>query len=132
MDNCQTSYDMKKTCAWEFRTFGCRIETRINTYLTKEEDRTETGYYVGTTATKAVIRYWKPEQPKTIHYCVTAQFFEYTTKLPNGELSPGSALTQGQEEPSPPPQTTINLADHPFIKSHLIYSICGYLLKEMH
>ena len=50
--------------AWGFRTFGCKIEVRINMHLTNIDERTEPGYYLGTTSTKAVIRYWIPEKPR--------------------------------------------------------------------
>ena len=55
---------------------------------------TEDGYYVDTTVTKVVIRYWKPLEPKIIHQCVVAKFYEYSTHFPDGQLSPGSAFTQ--------------------------------------
>ena len=83
----------RRPSAWEFRTFGCKIEARINTHLKKLDERTEPGYYLGTTSTKAVIRYWIPEKPKQIQYCTTARFLEYQTILPDGSLSPGSSIT---------------------------------------
>ena len=108
----------RKPCVWEFRVFGCKIEAKIGTsHLAQLEDRTESGYYIGTTATKAVIRYWMPSKPRVINYCVIAKFYEYITHLPNGSLSPGSALTQGHPCPTPPSTTSINITDHPFIQS---------------
>ena len=50
---------------------------------------------MGTTATKAVIKYWRPQDPNTIKYCVTAKFDEYNTMTTDGKLSPGSKLSQG-------------------------------------
>jgi hypothetical protein len=107
----------RKPCAWEFRVFGCKVEAKIGTHLAQLDPRSENGYFLGTTATKAVIRYFKPEEPNTIHYCVTAKFYEYITYLPNGQLSPGSALTQGHPQPPTPTPTSINITDHPFINS---------------
>ena len=53
-------------------------------------DRTETRYFVGTTATRSVIKYWNPSKPNIIGYCTTAKFNEYETLDSNGEMSPGS------------------------------------------
>ena len=99
----------RQPCAWEFRVFGCKVEAKIGTHLAQLDPRSENGYFLGTTATKAVIRYFKPEEPNTIHYCVTAKFYEYITYLPNGQLSPGSALTQGTRNhlPQHPPPSIL-------------------------
>ena len=78
---------------------------------------TEPGYFLGTTSTKSVIRYWKPEEPKTINYCPTAKSYEYTTKLPSGEFSPGYQLTQCIASSHHVPDTTININDHSFLDS---------------
>ena len=102
---------------YDFRVFGCKLEARLNTQLQQLDPRTEEGYYLGTTATKAVIRYWRHEDPTTINYCTTARFFEYTTHLPSGELSPGTKMTQKLAPPTPPPTTTLDLTDHPFLSS---------------
>ena len=32
---------------WEYRTFGCRVEAKLNIHLTKLAERTETGYFIG-------------------------------------------------------------------------------------
>ena len=46
----------------EFRVWGCAIERKIPADATKAlEYRTEPGYYMGTTRTKSVIRYWSPD-----------------------------------------------------------------------
>ena len=58
--------------------------------------RTEDGYYNGTTATKAVIKYWQPQNPNTFKYCVTAKFDEYNTIGIDSKLSPGSKVSQGE------------------------------------
>ena len=51
--------------------------------------------FLGTTATRSVIRYWHTSKPKTIGFCTTAKFNENETLDPNGELSPGFKITQG-------------------------------------
>ena len=43
---------------YDFRVWGCHIEEKVHgTHLTNLVDRTETGYFLGTTATRSVIRY---------------------------------------------------------------------------
>ena len=84
-------YD-RQPCTGEFRVFGCKVKAKIGTHLAQLDLRSEDGFFMGTTTTKAGIHYLKPEEPNTIHYCVTAKFYEYITYLPNGQLSPGSAL----------------------------------------
>ena len=91
----------------DFRIFGCKVEARLNSQLAQLDDRTQPGYFVGTSATKSVIRYWRLEDPYTINYCTTARFYEYTTKLQCGTFSPGTQLTQGYAAPKTPPLTTI-------------------------
>ena len=85
----------RRPSAWEFRTFGCKIEARINTHFKKLDERTEPGYYLGTTSTKLVIR-----------YC-----------LPDGLPSPGSSITHKQPSPKYPPTIMINTTDHPLCGS---------------
>ena len=80
---------------YDFRVWGCHIKAVHGTNLTNLADRTETGYILGTAATRSVIRYWHPSKPKTIGFCTTAKFNEYETLDPNGELSPGSKIAQG-------------------------------------
>ena len=100
----------------DFRIFGCKLEARLNNHLAQLDARCEDGYYVGTTATKSVIRYWRPEKPNTINYCTTARFFEHNTKLPDGNPSPGS-LINTTDPPPVIPSTTINIADNPLLAS---------------
>ena len=102
--------------ASEFRIFGCKLEAKIGAHVGNLDERTEPGYYLGTTATKSVIRYWKPEKPYEIQYCTTARFFEHTTVLPNGQPSPGSSM-QHPEATKQQPFTSINISDHPFHNS---------------
>ena len=103
--------------AKNFRIFGCRLEAVIGQYVHTLEPRTETGYYLGTTSTKSVIRYWIPKKPREIQYCTTARFFEHKTHLPGGELSPGSRIMNDPDTTSQAKWTSINIADHPFHKS---------------
>ena len=105
----------------DFRFFGCKLEARLNNHLAQLDARCEDGYYVGTTATKSVIRYWRPEKPNTINYCTTARFFEHNTKLPDGNPSPGS-LINTTDPPPVIPSTTINIADNPLLASPHIFS----------
>ena len=58
--------------------------------------RIEDGYYIGTTATKVVIKYWRPHDSNTIKYCITAKFDEYNTISTDGKLSPGSKVSKGE------------------------------------
>ena len=78
---------------YDFKVWGYHIEVVHGTYLTTLVNRTQTGYVLGTTATRSVIRYWYPSKPKTIGFCTTVKFNEYETLDPNGELSPGSKIT---------------------------------------
>ena len=64
----------------EFRVWGCAIEAKLPPITTKALDyRTESGYYLNTTGTKAVIRYWDPNNPDEIGYCTTARLYEHKT-----------------------------------------------------
>ena len=42
----------------EIRVWGCHMEALIGAYKENLADRSEFGYYMGTTETKAVIQYW--------------------------------------------------------------------------
>ena len=64
---------------YDFRVWGCHIKTVHGTHLTNLADRTETGYLLGTIATRSVIRYWYLSKPKTIKFCTTTKFNEYET-----------------------------------------------------
>ena len=63
-----------------------------------------------------MIRYWNPSKPNIIGYCTTARFNEYETLDPNGEMSPGSKITQGLEQDQEMELTTINNVDNPLMK----------------
>ena len=65
----------KRPSIHDFRIFGCKVEARINFHLHKLDPRTDDEYFIGTAATKSVIRYWKPSDPNSIQYCITATFF---------------------------------------------------------
>ena len=85
----------RRPAIWEFRTFGCKVEAKIGKYVKKGDPKTEHGYYLGTAATKSVIRYWTPRDLRDIQYCTTVKIYEPSTYLPNGSLSPGSVLSHG-------------------------------------
>ena len=55
-----------------FRIFRCKVEALIKSHLANLDPRYESGYYIGTTATKAVIRYWRPEELSIIKYYTTS------------------------------------------------------------
>ena len=91
------------------------MEAKIGIHLKTLQERTEDGYYLGTTATKSVIRYWVPSKPDAIQYCTTARFFEHQTVLPDGKSSPGARVQAGQSSSMTIPEmTSINITDHPF------------------
>ena len=94
---------------------GCKIGAKLSSYHAQIDDRTQDVYYIGTIATIAVICYWRLSIPYMLHYCVTARFYKYLTKTPNGELSQGSLLPQGLPAPSSIHATSINITYHPFI-----------------
>ena len=77
------------------------------------EDRTETRYFLGTTATRSVIRYYHPSRPNTIEYCTTARFNEYETLDNDGKISPGSKITQGLDQDQNLELTAIHDQDNP-------------------
>ena len=48
----------------EFRTWGCYLEAKIPAdKIQKLDSRIEKGYYMGTSATNTVVKYWTPEKP---------------------------------------------------------------------
>ena len=44
----------------DFRVCGCHIKALKRTTLSNSKDRTESGYFLGTTATRSVMQYWNP------------------------------------------------------------------------
>ena len=44
----------------DVRVWGYHLEELNGGHLTNLEDITKSGYYIGTTATRYVIRYWNP------------------------------------------------------------------------
>ena len=80
----------------ELRIWGCAIEKKETT-AKQSEQRSISGYFLGLTHTKAVIKYWDPEQPRQIKYATSATFYEDHTYLPKTNLlSPGSKLANQQ------------------------------------
>ena len=53
-------WDKTKRSIYDLSVYGCHIEANINSNLPNLNSRTEDGYYMGTTSTKAVIKYWRP------------------------------------------------------------------------
>ena len=102
-----------------FRVWGCAIEAKLPPTTKSLDHRTESGYYLGITSTKAVICYWNPKKPYEIGYCTTAKFYEHQTFLPNGELSTGSKLSQGiphkDDHQSHAEVLTLDYQDHPLL-----------------
>ena len=74
-------------CPWR-----CQIEAICGSTTSKKQltDHTETAYYLGTTATKTVIKYWNPKKSLIILYCVSANIFGFKSLLQDGSLSHGS------------------------------------------
>ena len=106
----------------DFRMWGCHLEALKGGKLTNSEDRTESGYYLGTTVTRSVIRYWNPSKPKQIGYCTTARFNERSTIAPNGSLSYGSMISQSMPKPASFETLIVNNKNHPILERpiHLI------------
>ena len=83
---------------------------------------------MGITATKEVIRYWNPNKPTEIQYGHTAKFYESISYLPNGILSPGSKIANGENVDLDNAFDQINVSDNPFIDS-LIHE-CSFKLDS--
>ena len=52
---------------------GISYRRKMDSNVPHLNSRTEDRYHMGTTATKVVIKYWIPQDPNTIKYCVTAK-----------------------------------------------------------
>ena len=52
-------WDKTKRSIHDLRVWGCHVEAKIDSHVPNLDSRTEDGYYMGTTATKAVIKYWR-------------------------------------------------------------------------
>ena len=84
-------------------------------HLKHSVDRTETGYFLGTTTTRSIIPYWHPSRPNTIEYYTTKRFNEYETLDPDGKISPRSKISQGLDQDKNLELTTINDQDNPLM-----------------
>ena len=100
----------------EFQVWGCHIEALIGAYKDNLADRGEFGYYMGTTATRAVIQYWNPNKPNIISYCTTAKFNEHETINLAGKISSGSRLTNELSRPEDFEVVELRHKDHPILK----------------
>ena len=112
----KTSQYKRLSCA------GCYLEALKDGELTNSEDRTKSGYYLGTTATRSVIRYWNLFKPKQIGYCTTARFNERSTIAPNDSLSYGSMISQSMPKPTSFETLIVNNKYHPIL-AHPIHLI---------
>ena len=109
-------YDTRRSIH-DFRVWVFHIEVIKGTHLTNLVDRTVTGYFLGTTATRSVIRYWYPSRPSTVGYCTTPKFNAYETLDPSGELSPRSKITQDLSQDKEIELTKINDQDNPLMNN---------------
>ena len=108
----------ERTSIHDIRCFGCQaIFYSVVPNTTDITPRGVKGYYLGTTATKEVIRYWNPDKPNEIQYGHTAKFYESISYLPNGILSPGSKIAGGEKVDLDNTFDQINVSDNPFIDS---------------
>ena len=67
----------------EFRVFGWKLEGRINTYLHQLDDRTESGYFFGTTATNQLLDIGNM---RTQRQLIIAPQQDFMSTLPNSLL----------------------------------------------
>ena len=101
----------------EFRVWGCYLEAKVPAEKLKQLDgRIEKGYYMRTSATNSVIKYWTPDDPSVIKSCTTAKFNDKITYTPDGNLSPGCIMSTGESKPSHLKPITLNISKHPVLK----------------
>ena len=93
------------------------MEAMLGTHLGNMDDRTESGYYSGTIATRSVIKYWNPKRPNVIGYCTTAKFNKHETLDPMENMPPDSRLTQGLTQDHEPEISIINEQDNPLMEN---------------
>ena len=99
------------------RVWGCAIEKKEGQKPKQSEDRSISGYFLGLTHTKCVIKYFDPSQPRSVKHATSAYFFENRTYLPNtNTLSPGSKLAN-DESCTDIPELNFNTSDHPYLDS---------------
>ena len=99
------------------RIWGCAIEKKEGTKPKQTASRSISGYYLGLTHSKCVIKYLDPTEPRRVKYATSAYFFENNTYLPaSNKLSPGSKLANGETnfEVS---DITFDIKDHPYLES---------------
>ena len=111
----------------EFRVWGCYIEAKIPPDLIKKQgklaEQVEQGYYMGTSGTNSIIKYWDPASPKTIKVCTSAQFNDRVTYLPNGKMSPGSLMSGGEKQPADLVPIDLSISPNPIL-SHPVEVFC--------
>ena len=103
----------------EFRVWGCYLEAKLPNDIIKKrgklDERIERGYYMGTSSTNSIIKYWDPTEPEKVKYCTSAKFNDKVTYMPNGNLSPGSLMSGGEPQPKDTVLTDIKIADNPIL-----------------
>ena len=118
----------KRTDANELRVWGCEIFPMSNKPA-KLDSRVQHGYYMGTTATSSIFKWWDPDNPGTIKYCHSAKFNELSTKLPDGSTSPGCSLTPvTRKKLKESNAMQFDVQKHPYI---LFLGLCFFQSKNL-
>jgi len=76
----------------DLKVWGCEIYP-ITPSPTKLESRVQHGYYMGTTNTTSIFKWWDPSQPTKIKYFQGAKFKELNSILPDGKLAHGNTTS---------------------------------------
>ena len=100
---------------YDFRGRGCYLKVLKGSILINLEDWPETGYFMGTTATRSVIRHWYPWSPKIIGHCTTARFNEEVTMTPDNKLSYDSIFSLNMDKLKNIDITVVNYQQHAII-----------------
>ena len=100
---------------YDFRIWGCYFKALKGGILTNLEDRSETGYFMGTTATRSVIRYWHQRSPRIVGYCTTTCFNERSTLTSDDKIPYGSMFSQNIDESPNIEVTEVNYQQHPIL-----------------
>ena len=101
----------------DIRCFGCEIypiRTKSSHGRKKLDPKNVSGYFMGVTASRALIKWWDTLNPQEMKFCQSAKFNESKVYMPNGTLSPGSHLSQGLDLDSLPP-CMFNLQNNPLL-----------------
>jgi len=86
------------------RTWGYYSEAKLSDNIIKKFGKLEhcilKGFYIGTSPTKSVNKYWSPDKPSRLQFCTTAKFNDKITYTPDGKQSPGSFMSLGKYNPT--------------------------------